>query len=248
MTEQGKYSETNKMHMAYTIEGHLKSYAKAEEATRRYQILWHAWNQNKGWLAQMLEWTLPSFQTYSYHNASHADSVINNMERLLGEERIRQLSASDCFMLLHAAYMHDIGMSISSSERLAMMDDDKFLELIERLEVDGDLDMRKAAQSVLQTEYTGYKGVSTRERPSKTKKLLHEKLDVYYGLGQLMAEDQQLMDEIVGKDGEVKNATIDIGSGAAWKQFCRVRCAIAYFFENCGLCCYSCVKWNRTGT
>lgn len=187
------YSEEDGIHMGYTIERQLKAYAKAEDTTGRHQILWHVWNQNKGWLTQMLEWTMSSFQTYSYHNASHADSVINNMERLLGEERIRQLSASDCFMLLHAAYMHDVGMSISASERLAMMEDDKFIDLIERLEADGDPDMRKAAQSVLQTVYTGYEEASTRERSSNMKKLLHEKLDAYYGLGQLMAEYQRGM-------------------------------------------------------
>lgn len=56
-------------------------------------------------------------------------------------------------MLLHAAYMHDIGMSISSSERAEMMQDDSFIQLIEYLEQEGDFDMKKAARSVLQTQY-----------------------------------------------------------------------------------------------
>lgn len=193
MPEQDLNKKDNWMHKALTIELQLKLYAKSDEATERHQVLWHAWNQNKRWLAQMLEWTLPSFQAYSYHNSTHADSVLHNIERILGEERISQLSASDCFMLLNAAYMHDVGMSISAAERQEMMQDDKFIDLIEHLEAEGDQDMRKAAKSVLQTSYTTYAESSTRVRVQRLKGLLNEKLDSYYGLGQLMAEYQRGM-------------------------------------------------------
>ncbi len=185
--------ENGWIHTAHTIERQLKLYAKSDEATERHQILWHAWNQNKRWLAQLLEWTLPSFQTFSYHNATHSESVLYNIERLLGEERIKKLSATDCFMLLHVAYMHDVGMSISSAERQSMVQDNKFIDMIEHLETEGDSDMRRAAQSVLQTKYTIYEGVSSRERTHKMHILLQEKLDAYYGLGQLMAEYQREM-------------------------------------------------------
>lgn len=185
------FGEAVSLGTVYTIEHHLKMYAKSEDTTERHQVLWHAWNQNKRWLTQLLEWTLPSFPTYSYHNASHADTVFHNIERILGENRIRQLSASDCFMLLHTAYMHDIGMSISAAERKGMMKDEKFVELIEYLKREGDSDMKKAAESVLQTQYTTYQEFSTRERGKKLKELFQQKLDVYYGLSQNMAEYQR---------------------------------------------------------
>lgn len=185
------FGEAVSLGTVYTIEYHLKMYAKSEDTTERHQVLWHAWNQNKRWLTQLLEWTLPSFPTYSYHNATHADTVLHNIERILGEKRIRQLSASDCFMLLHTAYMHDIGMSISASERKEMMKDEKFIELIEYLKREGDSDMKKAAESVLQTQYATYQEHSTRERGNKLKELFQQKLDVYYGLSQIMAEYQR---------------------------------------------------------
>ena len=128
------YAYDKKMRMTYTIEQHLKMYADSEPEMEHYKVLWHAWNQNKRWLSQLLEWTLSSFTTYSYHNASHAETVIHNIEKILGTERIRELSALDCFMILHTAYMHDIGMSISSAERESMMQDEKFIEMVEYLE------------------------------------------------------------------------------------------------------------------
>lgn len=187
----GKFDMNNTIEVVYTIEYQMKRYAEAEDTTERHQVLWHAWKQNKRWLTQLLEWTLHSFPTYSYHNASHADTVLHNIERILGENRIRQLTASDCFMLLHAAYMHDIGMSISSSERAKMMEDETFIQLIEYLEREGDFDMKKAARSVMQTQYISSEEYSAQERAKKLKELFQQKLDVYYGLGQIMAEYQR---------------------------------------------------------
>ncbi len=187
----GMYGRNDLLETGYTVEYHLKTYAESENATERHKVLWYAWNQNKRWIAQLLEWTLSSFPTYSYHNSTHADTVLHNIERLLGESRIQQLSASDCFVLLHAAYMHDIGMSISASERENMMQDEKFRDLVEYLEKEGDLDMKKAAESVLQTQYTTYREHTSRERGKKLKDLFHQKLDVYYGLSQIMAEYQR---------------------------------------------------------
>lgn len=179
------------MDIAYTIERHLMMYAKSENTSERHQVLWHTWNANKRWLSQLLEWTLASFPTYSRHNAVHADTVLYNIERILGENRIKQLSATDCFMMLHASYMHDIGMSITAEERADMTQADRFQDLIEKLEREGDVDQKKAAQSVLRTQYTEYSAQSSRERSRHLKELFREKLDVYYGLGQLMSEYQR---------------------------------------------------------
>lgn len=193
MAGEIRYMKEKNLDIAYTIERHLMMYAKFENTSERHQVLWHTWNANKRWLSQMLEWTLPSFPTYSRHNAVHADSVLYNIERILGEERIKQLSATDCFMMLHASYMHDIGMSITALERQEMTQEDMFQDLVEKLEQEGDADQRKAAQSVLRTQYTGYEEKSSRERARHLKNLFREKLDVYYGLGQLMSEYQRTL-------------------------------------------------------
>lgn len=184
---------TDDLDIAYTIERHLMMYEKSENSTERHKVLWHTWNSNKRWLSQMLEWTLSSCPTYSRHNAVHADTVLYNIERILGEERIKMLSATDCFMVLHASYMHDIGMSITAAERQEMTKEDRFQDLIEKLVQEGDTDQRKAAQSVLRTQYTEYETLSSRERSNHLKDLFREKLDVYYGLGQLMAEYQRTL-------------------------------------------------------
>lgn len=93
-----------------TIEEQLERYVNASKHTHheRYEVLWHAWNQNKRWIAQLLQGTMLSFSTFSRHDESHAQTVLHNIEMILGENRVGLLSASDCFLILHTVYIHDI--------------------------------------------------------------------------------------------------------------------------------------------
>ena len=109
-----------------TIEDRLERYLKeSSHANReRYNVLWHAWSQNKRWIMQLLEGTMLSFSTYSRHDETHAQTVLHNIELILGEKRIAALSATDCFMILHTVYIHDIGMVITSTEREEIIKND----------------------------------------------------------------------------------------------------------------------------
>lgn len=46
------------------------------------------------------------------HDASHSEAIISKMEMLLGD-RIERLSPTDTWLLLHAAYTHDLGMILT---------------------------------------------------------------------------------------------------------------------------------------
>ena len=138
------------IYIPLTIEKHLKNYNDHNDATEFHKILWNTWVQNKRYLSRLLEMTLQSFPSYSRHDASHAQAVLRNIEQLLGESRIAELSATDAFMLLHVCYLHDIGMTVSEPERREMVRDSEFKELINRLSQDGDTQTRKAADILLQ--------------------------------------------------------------------------------------------------
>lgn len=116
--------------ISLTLEQHLKNFTMYENKTIRHDILWTTWCQNKRWLTHLLEYTLSSFPTYSLHDASHAESVIHNMELVLGPDRIDQLSATDTFMLLHVAYVHDIGMCITEEDKEKIIKEPKFSEMV----------------------------------------------------------------------------------------------------------------------
>lgn len=178
-----------------TIERRLHLYESHPDKSERSAILWHAWCQNKGWLRRLLELTLASFPSYSRHDATHAEAVLHNIERILGENRIFDLSATDCFAILHTVYVHDIGMAILATDREKIVKSDGFVEMIDEMAQGADDDLRKAALQLKKRRYgnnmeaeTDHDGLAYHERK---KELYEEKLETYYAVVQLIAEYQR---------------------------------------------------------
>lgn len=136
-----------------TVERQLQMYEKHPDKSERSATLWHAWHQNKSWLIRLLELTLASFPSYSRHDASHAEAVLHNIERILGEERIAELTATDCFAILHTVYIHDIGMTILAGDRKEIVKSDEFVEMIDQLAEGVDKDLKEAAIQLKKNRY-----------------------------------------------------------------------------------------------
>lgn len=169
-----------------TIEKQLENYATREGHSERHETLWHAWHQNKNWIGQLLQVTLNSFPTYSRHDETHALSVLNNIEMILGQDRIAGLSATDCFVLLHTVYIHDIGMCITQQDRKQIIENEAFMDMVDQLETDGDESIVNAIKILKCTDYETDKG-DKEERIEGLKQLYRAKLDVYYAIIELMA-------------------------------------------------------------
>lgn len=197
-----------------TIEQQLQFHEKRPEGNDRAATLWHAWHQNKQWLIRLLELTLASFPSYSRHDSSHADAVVHNIERILGEKRIASLSATDCFAILHTVYIHDIGMAILAEDRERIIMSDEFVEMVDDLAGGADKDLKNAALLMKKNVYRqetdeeiDFEGI---EYHNEKKMLYVLKLDTYYAVVQLLAEYQRryhgekaassVKDWIIGQD------------------------------------------------
>lgn len=178
-----------------TIERKLQMYEQHPDRSERSATLWYAWQQNKSWLIRLLELTLASFPSYSRHDATHAETVLHNIERILGEERIQELSVTDCFAILHSVYIHDIGMAILAADREKIFESDDFVEMIDSLSEGADKDLREAALLLKKNVYyketeeeIDYGGIEYHEAK---KKLYKQKLQTYYAVVHLLAEYQR---------------------------------------------------------
>lgn len=172
--------EEKECRVTLTIENRLELYVK-EKKEERNEVLWYVWQQNKRWLSNILDWILTAFPNYSMHDKSHALSVLHNIEMLLGERQILKLSASDCFLILHVVFLHDIGMCITTSDRSKLMQNPKFTNFLKKTEETGNVQSRKYAETLL--KYCSELGVE-----EKTEDVLRVKLDVYYAVIFLVAE------------------------------------------------------------
>ena len=172
-----------------TIERWLGNYAEAENHIKRHETLWHEWNHNKQWLSHVQELILPSFPSYSQHGLSHSESVIRNIEMLLGEGNIRSLSATDCFALLHTVYIHDIGMCITYSDRKEIMKNEKFHDFLRTIRQSAHEDMARYADYLLQVCFDEPVHMNDKERLDY---ILEQKLNIYYAVTYLVAEFRRI--------------------------------------------------------
>ncbi|MDO5423966.1 MAG: hypothetical protein Q4F41_09595 [Eubacteriales bacterium] len=111
-----------------------------------YNDLMATWNINKRAYAEALVVVEQNYPHYTEHGRSHSESIITNIELLLGEERIEQLSPTDTWMILQAAYLHDLGMTLQESMLQEDWESAEFQAYLAELEQSGDDYLREAAQ------------------------------------------------------------------------------------------------------
>ena len=75
------------------------------------------WGFDKRLISKALQSVGNLFPHYSRHDESHSRQILINIERILGPSRISQMSGTDVWLLLEAAYLHDIGMVVTQQEK-----------------------------------------------------------------------------------------------------------------------------------
>jgi hypothetical protein len=96
--------------MATQLIKHLKDCAEKDAI---YKPLESQWTFDERLIAKALQNVGVYFPHYSRHDESHSRQILVHIERLLGPDNIAKLSPTDTWLLLEAAYLHDIGMIIS---------------------------------------------------------------------------------------------------------------------------------------
>ena len=91
------------------------------------EILYAQWNYDKKLISTALQGISNMFPHYSLHDESHSISILNNVVRIIGTESIENFSAIDIWLLLKAAYYHDIGMVVAGEEINIAISSEKFI-------------------------------------------------------------------------------------------------------------------------
>lgn len=130
----------------YTLEKHLKLSA---EQDNDYELLYSIWKLNKQNLMKGLNLVFNHFPHYSAHDISHSMTIVNNIQCILGEERIKKLGPTDTFLILMACLTHDIGMILTYNIIEEEWSKEDFKEVLNRLAGDNDVVLANAAKSLL---------------------------------------------------------------------------------------------------
>ena len=121
---------------------HLKQKTEADSNTA---ILMSQWNFDEKLVGKSLENTVSYYPHFSSHNASHSQQILVNIERLLGNN-IAKLTATDTWLILEAAYWHDIGMLFNADEVQQVIADESFKGYVEELASNNVQDLHEFAK------------------------------------------------------------------------------------------------------
>ena len=125
------------------IESKLKE--KAEQHSEG-EIYYRQWMLAKQYLPQLLNTISHVFPHYSLHDASHSETILNNIVRIVGKPTIDKLSIVDLWLLLAAAYYHDCGMVLFAKDKERILEfDSGFVNYVEAKQNDQTSPMKEYA-------------------------------------------------------------------------------------------------------
>lgn len=125
----------------YSLEKHFGIVCNLHPHLKLLESQWHF---DQELITKALQNVSSIFPHYSRHDASHSRQIIVNIERLLGD-KIKYLSATDTWLILEAAYNHDIGMVITQKQ-IEDMNTPEFTEFVHSLVESSDNKLRKFAK------------------------------------------------------------------------------------------------------
>lgn len=114
------------------LEDILKEKCEKEDT----EILLAQWKYDKELYKDILQNTKDYYCHYTDHGIKHSETILSNVVRILGEDKIEKLSSLDIWLLLEAAYIHDSGMFITRNEVNELCKDKEFIKYFKCLELD----------------------------------------------------------------------------------------------------------------
>ena len=107
--------------------------------------LWIQWETAKKYVPSVLSMISNVFPHFSLHDESHSETILENIHRILGDEQIKKLSATDIWMLLFSAYFHDIGMFVSKEDISVLIKNEDFIKFVKEAQRDNKYDTQPYA-------------------------------------------------------------------------------------------------------
>lgn len=125
---------------------HLKNKC---EADANVAILYAQWEFDQKLVVKALENIGGFYPHFSNHNASHSQQILVNIERILGDD-VDLLSATDTWLILEAAYWHDVGMLVDAKNAKEVHTNPDFNFMIQTIANEKGHDLQKFCQAYVE--------------------------------------------------------------------------------------------------
>lgn len=135
--------------MSTNLISHLKKKCETDDNVK---ILLSQWEFDQKLVGKALENIGGFYPHFSNHNASHSQQILVNIERMLGDD-IDLLSATDTWLILEAAYWHDVGMLVDAQNAKAVHSNPDFNFMIQTIANEKGHDLQKFCQAYVEKNW-----------------------------------------------------------------------------------------------
>ncbi|MEQ1307860.1 HD domain-containing protein [Acinetobacter bereziniae] len=135
--------------MSTNLIAHLKKKCEEDDNVK---ILLSQWEFDQKLVGKALENIGGFYPHFSNHNASHSQQILVNIERILGND-IELLSATDTWLILEAAYWHDVGMLIDAKNAKEVHSNPDFNSMIQTIANEKGHDLQKFCQAYVEQNW-----------------------------------------------------------------------------------------------
>ncbi len=103
---------------------------ETKTAGKKSHVFFTQWQVAKDYVPQVLNTISQVFPHYSLHDRTHSETIIYNIGRVVGMKTLEKMSSIDLWMILSAAYYHDMGMVVFSNEKISSFQDKDFVDFL----------------------------------------------------------------------------------------------------------------------
>lgn len=135
--------------MSTQLIAHLKKKCEADDNVK---ILLSQWEFDQKLVGKALENIGGFYPHFSNHNASHSQQILVNIERILGDD-IELLTATDTWLILEAAYWHDVGMLVDAKNAKEVHSNPDFNFMIQTIANEKGHDLQKFCQAYVEQNW-----------------------------------------------------------------------------------------------
>ena len=112
--------------MSNIIEQLLEEKSRGTES----EVFFTQWLLARDYVPKVQSVIIRTFPHFSQHDASHSEAILNAVVRVLGKEAISTLGSVDLWLLLSAAYYHDIGMAVFANDIESAFNDREYFQFV----------------------------------------------------------------------------------------------------------------------
>ncbi|QXR19191.1 histidine kinase [Acinetobacter variabilis] len=156
---------------------HLKNKC---EADANVAILYAQWEFDQKLVGKALENIGGFYPHFSNHNASHSQQILVNIERILGDD-VDLLSATDTWLILEAAYWHDVGMLVDAKNAKEVHTNPDFNFMIQTIANEKGHDLQKFCQAYVENNWLS--AIGTLDHPFDGVEKYHQLIAEWFRRG-----------------------------------------------------------------